>query len=80
MSTRASDSTSREPAPTPEPDDDEYDGDDWCISCGDEFHYDDCGGYNPPCSCGYHCRHCHEAEEGRLDPDNDYDDEDETHV
>ena len=33
----------------------------WCIDCGDDFRYDDCGGYNPPCECGFHCRHCHEA-------------------
>lgn len=45
----------------------EHDGDGWCMECGDEFHLDDCGGYNPPCSCGFHCRSCHEAEEARED-------------
>jgi hypothetical protein len=35
----------------------------WCIDCGEDFRYDDCGGYNPPCICGAHCRSCHEAEE-----------------
>lgn len=44
----------------------------WCIECGDTFRYDDCGGYNPPCECGYHCRSCHAAEEARRDPDDDY--------
>lgn len=35
----------------------------WCIDCGESFRYDDCGGYNPPCKCGAHCRDCHDAEE-----------------
>ena len=35
----------------------------WCIDCGDDFRYDDCGGYNPPCVCGAHCRSCHDATE-----------------
>lgn len=30
-------------------------GDGWCLECGDEFHLDDCGGYNPPCPCGCGC-------------------------
>lgn len=51
---------------------DDYDGDGWCIECGDEFHLDDVGGYNPPCSCGLHCRSCHEAEMYDRDED-DYD-------
>lgn len=37
--------------------------DEWCVECGDPFHYDDCGGYNPPCECGMHCRDCHDAME-----------------
>jgi hypothetical protein len=49
-------------------------GDCWCVDCGDPFHLDDCGGYNPPCECGYHCRPCHEAEirEAGYDDDDDY--------
>lgn len=39
------------------------DRDGWCLTCGDEFHLDDLGGYNPPCKCGMHCRSCHEADE-----------------
>jgi hypothetical protein len=54
----------------------DFDGDGWCIECGDVFHYDDCGGYNPPCACGEHCRACHEAVEGRRDPDYDDDPDD----
>lgn len=56
--------------------DDEFDDidDDFCIDCGDVFHYDDIGGYNPPCSCGMHCRRCHElAQRG----DDDFFDDDE---
>jgi hypothetical protein len=35
--------------------------DGWCIECGDSFHLDDCGGYNPPCpGCG-NCRSCCEC-------------------
>jgi hypothetical protein len=41
-------------------DDEDDEGGDWCITCGETFRYDDCGGYNPPCECGWHCRHCHE--------------------
>lgn len=62
-------------------DEDLYDSlsapDGWCVDCGDEFHLDDCGGYNPPCECGLHCRSCHEAEVmGDIDVygDDDYDD------
>lgn len=53
-------------------DDKDYIDDDFCVECGDPFHYDDVGGYNPPCECGFHCRSCHEAVEGRRDPDDDY--------
>lgn len=35
----------------------------WCIDCGEDFHDDDTGGYNPACACGLHCRSCHEAEQ-----------------
>lgn len=57
---------------------DEYLGDGfapdgWCVDCGDEFHLDDCGGYNPPCVCGAHCRSCHDREVREYDED-DYDD------
>jgi hypothetical protein len=48
---------------------------DCCIECWEEFRYDDCGGYNPPCSCGLHCRRCHEIElerEAERDDDEDY--------
>jgi len=56
-------------------DDDDGEYDDFCIDCGDEFHYDDVGGYNPPCSCGMHCRRCHElAEHGDDDYERDEDD------
>lgn len=42
---------------------------DGCYECGDEFHYDDIGGYNPPCPCGCgRCRSCCRAE---SDQDND---------
>jgi hypothetical protein len=57
----------------------EYYSGDWdaCIECGEEFHYDDIGGYNPPCSCGLHCRSCHELEEQRgAYGDGDYYDDD----
>ena len=37
-----------------------------CSDCGDPFHFDDCGGYNPPCNCGkcdgMLCRACCRAE------------------
>ena len=66
-----------DPLPMPDEDEDDmYDGDGWCIECGEEFHLDDTGGYNPPCSCGFHCRHCHDAVEGRFDPDDDYPEDD----
>jgi len=40
-------------------------GDGWCVDCGDFFHLDDCGGYNPPCPvCGL-CRSCCECD--RMD-------------
>ncbi len=60
----------------------EYEGDGFCVECGDEFHLDDTGGYNPPCSCGMHCRSCHAAEFDRDDLDDDYpeDDDAETDV
>jgi hypothetical protein len=55
-------------------------GDGWCVDCGDFFHLDDCGGYNPPCGvCGL-CRDCcrcpfrgrgDEAEDDGVD-DGDY--------
>lgn len=33
-------------------------GDGFCVECGEYFHLDDTGGYNPPCpSCGL-CRMC----------------------
>lgn len=33
--------------------------DGYCIDCGEEFHLDDTGGYNPPCPCGCGlCRSC----------------------
>ena len=32
----------------------------FCGECLEEFRYDDCGGYNPPCPCGCgNCRSCH---------------------
>ena len=57
-------------------------GDGFCLECGDWFHLDDCGGYNPPCACaqcgGALCRSCCAAERGDLDPDDDWYPEDET--
>lgn len=55
--------------------DGEYCGDGWCIECLEPFHLDDTGGYNPPCSCGFHCRSCHEHEEAGFD-DDDYPEDD----
>lgn len=54
--------------------------DGWCHECGDEFHLDDCGGYNPPCPCGCGlCRSCHESEEMRkAEYDEGYPDDEET--
>lgn len=50
--------------------------DGYCFECGEEFHLDDTGGYNPPCECkicqGAVCRSCHPWEEN-LPP---YDDDD----
>lgn len=46
---------------------------DFCYECGDEFHYDDMGGYNPPCDCGHGlCRSCCEAEKQSMMPDDDW--------
>jgi hypothetical protein len=43
---------------------------DGCHECGDEFHYDDTGGYNPPCPCGCgRCRWCCNAESERDEDD-----------
>jgi hypothetical protein len=56
----------KEVASVPEPTPDQLEAG-WCLDCGEEFHYDDCGGYNPPCVCGAHCRSCHEAEECEAD-------------
>src|SRR5687768_4410469 len=38
----------------------------FCVDCMEPFRYDDCGGYNPPCECGAHCRSCHEASEREM--------------
>lgn len=53
-----------------------------CPDCGDEFHLDDTGGYNPPCPCGCGCcRSCHDAnasedlEWGSGDENEDWQDE-----
>lgn len=51
-------------------------GDGWCIECGEFFHLDDVGGYNPPCpGCG-NCRECCECH-GARDEDEYWPDEDE---
>lgn len=55
------------------PDDDDLD---FCVDCGDTFRYDDCGGYNPPCVCGAHCRRCHELAQRDDEPCDDKDDSD----
>lgn len=49
---------------TVEPDYDSTEAPDgWCVDCGEEFHLDDTGGYNPPCPCGCGlCRSCHDNE------------------
>jgi hypothetical protein len=46
---------------------------DFCIDCMEPFRDDDCGGYNPPCECGAHCRDCHDAanREGKYEDDSD---------
>lgn len=50
---------------------------DCCGECFDEFHYDDVGGYNPPCLCGCgRCRSCCEADRMSWE-DEDYPDDDE---
>ncbi|HWT45740.1 MAG TPA: hypothetical protein VN085_07230 [Vicinamibacterales bacterium] len=70
------------PPRVPGPTLDDLDNDGWCIDCGDEFHFDDTGGwciYNPPCVCGMHCRHCHELAEREDDADDCPDDEELTH-
>lgn len=47
-------------------------GDGFCGECGDPFHLDDCGGYNPPCPCGCGlCRSCCENTR-RGDDDNEW--------
>lgn len=52
---------------------DESDG--WCLECGDPFHLDDCGGYNPPCyKCGL-CRDCCRTSDFGCDAERE-DDED----
>jgi len=47
------------------------------MECGEDFHLDDCGGYNPPCECGEcggaMCRSCCEAEKQVWGPDRDDD-------
>lgn len=45
---------------------------DCCPECGDEFHYDDVGGYNPPCSCCGVCRSCCRAANAEDDDWQDY--------
>jgi hypothetical protein len=57
----------------PEDGDDESEDDGFCLTCLESFRYDDCGGYNPPCECGFHCRSCHEREDDD-DYERDYDD------
>jgi len=48
--------------------------DGWCYECGDEFHLDDTGGYNPPCPCGCgRCRDCCDDDSEPLGDDDDYD-------
>lgn len=54
-------------------------GDGWCLDCGDYFHLDDGGGYNPPCQgCG-NCRSCCECnrdyDADEYGPDDGLDDE-----
>lgn len=58
-------------------DDDADDDLEFCIECLEPLRYDDCGGYNPPCSCGLHCRSCHELAQHDDDHDDfDYRDDD----
>lgn len=49
----------------------EYEPLDGCLECGEEFHFDDTGGYNPPCYCkrcqGAVCRSCHTWDDYELD-------------
>lgn len=37
----------------------------FCDRCGEDFRYDDTGGYNPPCACKLNCRSC--CEHGRCE-------------
>lgn len=41
----------------------------FCDHCGDDFRYDDTGGYNPPCQCKLNCRSC--CEHGACDRERD---------
>ena len=48
----------------------------WCLECGEEFHDDDTGGYNPECRCGAEwcvgiCRSCCHALGEKYPPDDD---------
>lgn len=52
----------------------DFDADGWCVECGDAFHLDDCGGYNPPCqTCGL-CRSCCDCN-GQHSTDDEYEGE-----
>jgi hypothetical protein len=64
----------------------EYEDDEdleFCGECYEPFRYDDCGGYNPPCICGFACRNCCDGRpqfcvNDRFGEDDDFDvDEDE---
>jgi hypothetical protein len=51
----------------------------FCLECGDFFHEDDTGGYNPECRCGKEhcvslCRSCCEAIESRMSDPEDIED------
>ena len=52
-----------------------FDEPECCAECFEDFRYDDCGGYNPPCSCsecgGQLCRPCCEAANAFSDDDDD---------
>lgn len=51
------------------------DSDGWCLECGEPFHLDDCGGYNPPCPCGCGCCRDHCEERRERDDDDGWEEE-----
>lgn len=44
----------------------------FCDHCGEDFRYDDTGGYNPPCACRMNCRSCCEHGACELEADDGF--------